>query len=107
MVLFSMISFVGFNWIHISFSNHVVFYLSSLLSNYNNVFGFILLFLLIIQFITGLLLSLYYSSFTNYSFYSIFYISFDVSFGFIIRLLHVIGSFMFIFLLYFHFLRIF
>jgi ubiquinol-cytochrome c reductase cytochrome b subunit len=82
-------------------------YLSNLGFNYNNIFGFILLMIFIFQFITGLLLTFYYSSNYFLSFYSIFYISFNVNFGWLIRLIHVIGSFLFIFIIYFHFIRSF
>jgi len=98
----------NFNFVlQLLFSNHVSFYLSSLTTSYNNVFGFILLSLLVIQFISGLLLSIYYSSYSSLSFSSVFYITFNVELGWLIRLLHVIGSFLFIFMLYFHFLRSF
>ena len=87
------------------FNSHVYLYTSWLGVNYNNIFGFILFVLFIIQFITGLLLSFYYSSFISLSFNSIFYIIFDINLGYIFRLLHLIGSFLFIFFIYFHFLR--
>lgn len=61
----------------------------------------------VVQIITGLLLSLYYSSSSSISFSSIYYLSFDVSYGYIVRLVHVIGSFLCIYLLYAHFARSF
>jgi ubiquinol-cytochrome c reductase cytochrome b subunit len=87
------------------FNSHIYLYISWLGINYNNIYGFILFIIFIIQFITGLLLSFYYSSFISLSFNSIFYIIFDINLGYIIRLLHLIGSFLFIFIIYFHFLR--
>jgi len=87
------------------FNHHLTMYLSNYGFNYNNILGFILLCVFVVQFSSGLLLTLYYSSHSVYSFSSIFYLSFDVSYGFIVRLFHVVGSFLFIFALYFHFLR--
>jgi len=61
----------------------------------------------ITQIITGILLSFYYSSSFGLAFSSIYYLSFNVVYGFIIRFLHVVGSFMCIYFLYIHFIRSF
>jgi len=87
------------------FNNHVVLYISWLGININNIYGFMLFMLFIIQIITGILLSFYYSSSSYISFESVYYLSFNVIYGFIIRFVHVVGSFCCIYLLYFHFLR--
>jgi len=89
------------------FNNHVVLYISWLGVGLNNLYGFLLFMVFIVQIITGILLSLYYSSSSAISFSSIYYLSFDVSYGYIIRMLHVIGSFCCIYLLYVHFARSF
>ena len=86
-------------------SYHVFNYLSSLSFNYNNVFGFILIILYSIQLISGLLLTVYYSSYYLYTFDSLFYIIFNVNYGYLIRLFHLMGSFLFIIFIYIHFLR--
>ena len=89
------------------FSNHVSYYVSSLGLNYSGVFGFILVLLFFIQFLSGLFLTLYYSSYYKISFYSIFYLTYDVHYGYIFRIIHILGSALFIFFIYFHFLRSF
>jgi hypothetical protein len=89
------------------FNNHVVLYISWLGVGINNLYGFFLFACFAIQIVTGILLSLYYSSSSAISFSSIYYLSFDVSYGYIIRMLHVIGSFCCIYLLYAHFARSF
>jgi len=89
------------------FNNHVVLYISWLGVGLNNLYGFFLFACFTTQIVTGILLSLYYSSSSAISFSSIYYLSFDVSYGYIMRMLHVIGSFLCIYLLYAHFARSF
>jgi len=88
-------------------NNHVVLYISWLGVNMNNVYGFLLFMFFIIQIITGILLSFYYSSSSYISFESVYYLSFNVLYAFIIRFLHVVGSFLCIYFIYLHFLRSF
>jgi ubiquinol-cytochrome c reductase cytochrome b subunit len=61
----------------------------------------------VVQIVTGILLSFYYSSAPMLAFESVYYISFNVFYGWTVRLLHVVGSFLCIYLLYLHFLRAF
>lgn len=96
---------IFFSAFSVVFNNHVVMYVSWLGINLNNVFGFILFLLFVIQIITGILLSFYYSSSSFIAFESVYYLSFNVLYGFIIRFLHVIGSFACIYFLYLHLLR--
>ena len=86
-------------------NNHFTFYGSYFGMNYCNVTGFILLFSFIIQFFSGLLLSSYYEDYVIISFDSVVYIMNDVIIGWLIRLLHVLGATLFMFAVYFHFLR--
>ena len=85
--------------------NHISFYASSYGMNYNNVIGFLLIITFIIQFLSGLLLSLYYIDYVLFCFDSVIYIGINVNNGFIIRLLHVICASLLMFLLYLHLLR--
>jgi quinol-cytochrome oxidoreductase complex cytochrome b subunit len=73
----------------------------------NNVYGFLLFVSFVVQIVTGVLLSFYYSSSSIIAFESVYYLSFNVFYGFVVRLLHVVGSFVCIYLLYLHFLRSF
>jgi len=87
------------------FNNHVTFYLSYLGMNYSNVIGYLLIQIFILQFISGLLLSGYYSPFYTIAFDSVFYIMIDVKYGWLIRFYHVIGSSLFMFLITAHWIR--
>ena len=81
-LLFYILYFLIFySMIYNLFSNHSIYYLSNLGLNYTGVFGFILFFLFVIQFLSGIILTLYYSSYYSISFYSIFYITFNVNYG--------------------------
>jgi ubiquinol-cytochrome c reductase cytochrome b subunit len=66
--------------------NHISYYVSYLGMNYNNVIGFLLFIIFVIQFVSGLLLSCYYSDYYNIAFDSIVYIMSDVNIGWFIRL---------------------
>lgn len=101
----SAITHVSFSITAVIFNNHVVMYVSWLGINVNNIYGFFLFMLFIVQIITGILLSFYYSSSSYISFESVYYLSFNVLYGFIIRFIHVIGSFLCIYFLYMHLLR--
>ncbi len=52
-------------------NNHFTFYISYLGMNYSNVIGFLLFLVFILQFISGLLLSCYYSPFSIMAFDSV------------------------------------
>ena len=73
--------------------------------NYSNVIGYLLIHIFILQFISGLLLSGYYSPFYTIAFDSVFYIMIDVKYGWLIRFYHVIGSSLFMFLITAHWIR--
>lgn len=59
-------------------NNHFTFYISYLGMNYSNVIGFLLFLVFILQFISGLLLSCYYSPFSTMAFDSVYYIGIKV-----------------------------
>ena len=60
-------------------NNHFTFYISYLGMNYSNVIGFLLFLVFILQFISGLLLSCYYSPFLAFDL--VYYIMIDVNVG--------------------------
>lgn len=86
-------------------NNHVTFYSSYLGMNYSNVIGYLLILVFVLQFITGILLSGYYSPLYTIAFDSVLYIMIDVKFGWLIRWYHVIGASLFMFFLLIHWIR--
>merc|ERR1711976_911891 len=61
--------------------------------------GFLLGISIILQIISGIVLSLYYSSNINYAYYSVFFIIREIYYGYYLRYFHSsIPSFIFIFL---------
>lgn len=73
--------------------------------NRSSLIGFLLLILFIIQFITGLLLSCYYNDLYSIAFNAVCTITINIYFGWLIRILHIIGASLFMLFLLLHFLR--
>jgi quinol-cytochrome oxidoreductase complex cytochrome b subunit len=73
--------------------------------NYSNVIGFFLLVSFIIQFCSGMLLSIYYEDYYMICFDSVVFITCEVSNGWFVRLLHVLGATLFMLFVYFHWIR--
>ena len=73
--------------------------------NYSNVIGFLLFLVFILQFISGLLLSCYYSPFSTMAFDSVYYIMIDVNVGWLIRWLHCLGASLFMLFILIHWIR--
>lgn len=71
--------------------------------NYINVLGFILFFIFLLQFVSGILLSCFYSSFAGFS--AVYYIMIEVNVGWLIRFTHVAGASIFMFFILFHWIR--
>nr|YP_009927029.1 cytochrome b [Kallimoides rumia]QNL34330.1 cytochrome b [Kallimoides rumia]USF18078.1 cytochrome b [Kallimoides rumia] len=65
-------------------------------------FGSLLALCLIIQIITGLFLTMYYTANIEMAFYSVNYICRNVNYGWLIRTLHANGASFFFFCIYFH-----
>nr|WMQ77950.1 cytochrome b [Auzata chinensis] len=65
-------------------------------------FGSLLALCLIIQIVTGLFLTMYYSANIELAFYSVNYICRNVNYGWLIRTLHANGASMFFVCIYFH-----
>uniref|UniRef100_UPI0030E3FC03 cytochrome b n=1 Tax=Haemadipsa hainana TaxID=909595 RepID=UPI0030E3FC03 len=66
--------------------------------NYGSLLGMVL----VIQFITGLILSMHYVSDMNLAFFSVFHIERDVNYGWLMRLTHANGASMFFLFIYIH-----
>jgi ubiquinol-cytochrome c reductase cytochrome b subunit len=73
--------------------------------NYSNIIGFILLFIFVLQVLSGLFLSIYYDDFYIIAFDSIIYIIHDVNIGWFIRLYHCLGATLFMFFIFIHLIR--
>lgn len=86
-------------------NNHFTFYISYLGMNYSNVIGYLLIQVFILQFISGILLSCYYSPFYTIAFDSVFYIMIDVKYGWLIRWYHVLGASLFMLFITGHWIR--
>jgi ubiquinol-cytochrome c reductase cytochrome b subunit len=68
-------------------------------------FGSLLGLCLVIQFITGIFLAMYYSSDSSIAFNSVIHIMRDINFGWLIKLTHANGASLFFFCVYFHIAR--
>jgi quinol-cytochrome oxidoreductase complex cytochrome b subunit len=73
--------------------------------NYMYTFGGILMFMLIAQIITGVVLSMHYTAHVDMAFNSVEHIMRDVNFGWLLRYLHANGASMFFVAVYIHMLR--
>ena len=71
--------------------------------NYSNVIGFILSLIFLLQFVSGLLLSCYFSSFAGFS--AVYYIMIEVNVGWLVRFVHVMGASIFMFFILLHWIR--
>ena len=88
-----------------SWNGHVLYYLSYKSMNRSSLIGFVLFLSFIIQFISGLLSSCYYNDFYDIAFNSVCHIILDVSIGWFMRVLHIIGASLFMFFLLLHYVR--
>ena len=86
------------NWIN----EHIIMYPSPLNINYLWSFGFLSFAILIIQIITGLLLSIHYTPHIDYAFISVEHIMRDVNYGWLLRYFHSNGASMFFIVIYIH-----
>jgi ubiquinol-cytochrome c reductase cytochrome b/c1 subunit len=73
--------------------------------NYWWTFGGILSFILVAQFITGIVLAMHYTPHVAYAFTSVEHIMRDVNYGWLLRYLHANGASMFFLAAYIHMLR--
>ena len=87
------------------FSNHWTFYVSYFGFNNTNITGFLLFTVFIFQFLTGFLLTFYYSCFLFISFDCVNFICIEVYWGFLIRVFHCIFASLFMGLIFIHFFR--
>nr|WCB99527.1 cytochrome b [Meteorus sp. 1 XHS-2023a] len=65
-------------------------------------FGSLLGIFLLVQFVSGLILTMHYAPNIDYSFYSVIHIMQDVNWGWLVRLVHMNGASMFFFCVYLH-----
>ena len=85
--------------------SHIEYYTIPLNINYYWNIGFILSLIIIIQILSGLLLSTLYCNYIIYSYYSIYYIIREILYGFIFRYIHSNGSSIIFGLIFIHYYR--
>jgi quinol-cytochrome oxidoreductase complex cytochrome b subunit len=73
--------------------------------NYFWNFGFISLFFLVTQLVSGLFLAMFYTPHIEYAFFSIEYIMNDINYGWFLRYVHANGASFFFFAIYVHIIR--
>ena len=73
--------------------------------NILNLIGLLLFISFLIQLISGLFNSFYFINYIIYCFKSIINIIININYGYLIRLIHIIGSSLFMLFLLFHFIR--
>ena len=97
----------NFNFFNFLFCviSHIEYYTIPLNINYYWNIGFILSLIIIIQILSGLLLSTLYCNYIIYSYYSIYYIIREILYGFIIRYIHSNGSSIIFGLIFIHYYR--
>lgn len=71
----------------------------------SSIIGFLLFISLLVQLVSGLLLSIYYSDYYWIAFNSVFHIIYNIKLGWIIRSVHIISSNYFMLFLLLHFIR--
>jgi ubiquinol-cytochrome c reductase cytochrome b subunit len=91
-----------FGRIFIFIKNQIMNYPVPISLTFSYTFGSLAFLFLILQIVTGLLLSLYYVPDINYAFDSVQYIMNDVNFGWFFRYLHAIGASFFFLVIYLH-----
>jgi ubiquinol-cytochrome c reductase cytochrome b subunit len=73
-------------------------------SNINYIwnFGSLLIFILIVQIVSGIFISFHYNSYIEISFFSVVHINREVNFGWIIRIIHINGASIYFVLIFRH-----
>jgi len=102
--LFSLVNFrrLNHNYLVSSFANHIINYPTPISLTYAWSFGSLAGVCLVIQIVSGLLLSIYYTPNINLAFTSVEFIMRDVSNGWLVRYIHANGASMFFIVMYCH-----
>jgi quinol-cytochrome oxidoreductase complex cytochrome b subunit len=87
---------------YLALNNHIIKYPSPINLNYLWSFGFLAALTLVIQLISGLLITMYFTPNTLFAFFSVDRIMRDVSYGWLIRFIHSNGASMFFVMVYCH-----
>lgn len=93
------------NYIYALIASHIVYYPGPISLTYAWSFGSLAGICLVIQIISGLFLSMYYTADTNLAFSSIEFIMRDIKNGWLIRYIHANGASMFFIVVYAHMCR--
>ena len=92
---------ITFNYLNLHYS----LYMSFLTFSYTNILGFLSFIVFLSQLSSGISSSIYYNDFFTIASDSIIYIIININNGWFIRILHVIGSSLFILLILLHLIR--
>jgi quinol-cytochrome oxidoreductase complex cytochrome b subunit len=87
---------------YLAINNHIIKYPTPVNLNYLWSFGFLAAITLVIQIISGLLITMYFTPNTLFAFFSVDRIMRDVSYGWLIRFIHSNGASMFFVMVYCH-----
>jgi ubiquinol-cytochrome c reductase cytochrome b subunit len=87
------------------FYSYLVYYPSPMNLNYLWNFGFMSGIFLIIQFVSGIFLSMFYTPEVNHAFESVQHIMRDINYGWLIRYMHSNGASFFFIMIYIHILK--
>lgn len=93
------------NFVYSKFYSYLVKYPSPMNLNYLWNFGSMAGIFLVIQIVTGLFLTMFYTPHIDYAFNSVEHIMRDISYGWLIRYLHSNGASFFFFIVYVHILK--
>ena len=85
--------------------SYLIYYPSPMNLNYFRNFGFMSGIFLVIQFITGIFLSMFYTPEVDHAFESVQHIMRDINYGWLIRYMHSNGASFFFLVVYVHMFR--
>lgn len=103
--MYKMSNVLFLNFVYSKFYSYLVKYPSPMNLNYMWNFGSIAGLFLIIQIVTGLFLTMFYTPHIDYAFNSVEHIMRDISYGWLIRYLHSNGASFFFLIVYAHILK--
>ena len=99
------ISRLNFNYFYAILASHIIYYPSPAILTYAWSFGALSGICLVIQMISGIFLSMFYTPHVDLAFYSVEFIMRDVKNGWLIRYIHANGASMFFIMVYLHMAR--
>ena len=96
---------LNFNYLFSLVASHIIYYPSPVILTYAWSFGALSGICLIIQMLSGIFLSMFYTPHVDLAFHSVEFIMRDVKNGWLIRYIHSNGASMFFIMVYLHMIR--